>query len=185
MKLFFIALSIATTVCCWGLYGPILHWGQAEMQNSRLRPFMCVGIAYFAIAIVVPLILILAMGLERDAAWTAKGFTWSIMGGVLGAVGALGIIMAFNFGGSPWYVMPLVFGGAPVVNTLFTVWYQNRWSEVSPFFYAGLIMVVVGAATLFAFAPRAKHAASGIPQGPGPAIEKSGEEQVTPAPTTP
>ena len=35
-----------------------------------------------------------------------------------GAIGALGIILAFNFGGKPVYVMPLVFGGAPVITTL-------------------------------------------------------------------
>ena len=43
------------------------------------------------------------------------------MGGAAGALGALGIIMAFNFGGKPVYVMPLIFGGAPVVNTFFTI----------------------------------------------------------------
>jgi len=189
MKILWMALSIATTVCCWGLYGPILHWGQAEMQGSRLRPFICVGVAYFAVAILTPLWLI-GMGLERDAQWTSKGILWSIVGGLLGAVGALGIIMAFNFKGSPWVVMPLVFGGAPVVNTLFNVWYQSRWSEVSPFFYAGLILVIVGTATLFVFAPRPRHAptASGHSASaaePAPPAPKSGVESTAPTASSP
>ena len=42
------------------------------------------------------------------------GTAWSLGGGAVGAIGALGVIMAFNLGGKPVYVMPLVFGGAPV-----------------------------------------------------------------------
>ena len=43
--------SIATSIVCWGAYGPVLHKGQAAMQHSRLRPLLCVGLAYFAIAV--------------------------------------------------------------------------------------------------------------------------------------
>ena len=39
----------------------------------------------------------------------------------LGAIGAVFIIYAFRSGGLPTYVMPLVFGGAPVVNVLFSM----------------------------------------------------------------
>jgi len=35
-----------------------------------------------------------------------------MLGGALGAFGAICIIMAFRNGGSPTYVMPLVFAGA-------------------------------------------------------------------------
>ena len=38
--------------------------------------------------------------------------------GMLGAIGAVFIIFAFRSGGLPAYVMPLVFGGAPLVNVL-------------------------------------------------------------------
>ena len=37
----------------------------------------------------------------------------------------------FNFGGKPVYVMPLVFGGAPVVNTLFTTFTSGLWGQVN------------------------------------------------------
>ncbi len=43
---------------CWGVYGPVLHKGQMAMQGSRLRPFICVGLAYFLIAVLVPLALL-------------------------------------------------------------------------------------------------------------------------------
>jgi hypothetical protein len=77
-----------------------------------------------------------------------------LMGGACGAVGALGIILAFNSGGKPVFVMPLVFGGAPVVNTLFAIAKLNQWHAVSPFFWSGLILVIAGAAMVLIFAPR-------------------------------
>ena len=150
----FITLSIASTVLCWGMYGAILHWGQDAMANSKLRPFICVGISYFVIAVVIPFLLIFVSGVEADVSWTAKGAMWSLVAGVLGAIGALGIILAFNFGGLPVYVMPLVFGGAPVINTLFTITVTKRWGDVSPLFLAGLILVIVGASTVLVFKPK-------------------------------
>ena len=67
--------------------------------------------------------------------------------------------MAFNFGGKPIYVMPLVFGGAPVVNTFVSILSSPtaKLSDASPFFYAGLIIVAVGAVVVLVFAPKPKH----------------------------
>ncbi|MFN9913608.1 MAG: hypothetical protein ACK53L_13535, partial [Pirellulaceae bacterium] len=50
-----VTLSIVMAVVCWGSYGPVLHLGQMKMGGSRLRPFCCVGLAYFFIAVAVPL----------------------------------------------------------------------------------------------------------------------------------
>jgi hypothetical protein len=77
-----------------------------------------------------------------------------LLGGAFGAVGALGIIMAFNSGGRPIFVMPLVFGGAPVINTLVSIASTHQWDKVNPFFWAGLILVVAGAAMVLVLAPR-------------------------------
>jgi hypothetical protein len=62
--------------------------------------------------------------------------------------------MAFNFGGKPIYVMPLVFGGAPVVNTMTTVAAQGTMGEVSMVFYVCLALVILGATMVLVFAPR-------------------------------
>lgn len=147
-----VTLFVLGTVVCWGAYGPMLHKGQLAMAGSRLRPFMCVGIAYFLIAVLAPLALLLTVG--EEGGFSVKGIIWSTMGGAAGAVGALGIILAFNSGGKPVYVMPLVFGGAPVINTLVSI-AGTDGRQVSPLFYAGLIMVIVGAATVLVFAPKA------------------------------
>ena len=107
--------AIALTAICWGVYGPVLHFGQNDLDSS-LRAFVCVGLAYFLIAVLAPLLLI--MRFREKGSWTVQGVLWSLLAGSAGAMGALGIILALRFGGNPVYVMPLVFGGAPVVNTL-------------------------------------------------------------------
>ncbi len=145
--------SIATVILCWGAYGPVLHKGQAAMQNSRLRPLLCVGLAYFAIAVIVPKLL-LATAFPEASEFNWSGTTWSLAAGAAGAIGAIGIIMAFNFGGKPVFVMPLIFGGAPVVNTLFTTFTDGLWEQVDAFFLAGLILVIAGAAMVLVFAPK-------------------------------
>lgn len=145
--------SIATVVLCWGAYGPVLHKGQAAMHHSRLRPLLCVGLAYFAIAVLVPNLL-LATAIPENSEYNFSGTTWSLAAGAAGAVGALGIIMAFNFGGKPVFVMPLVFGGAPVVNTLFTTFASGLGDQISSLFLAGLILVIAGAAMVLVFAPK-------------------------------
>lgn len=144
--------AIGMVICCWGSYGPVLHIGQAAMHHSRLRPLICVGLAYFAIAVVVGNLWLAATGEASE--YNFFGTLWSLAGGSAGAIGALGIIMAFNFGGRPVYVMPLVFGGAPVVNTLFTTTINGLWGEINALFVAGLLLVISGAVIVLVFAPR-------------------------------
>jgi hypothetical protein len=153
-RLTLVPLSIALTACCWGCYGPVLHKGQMKMAGSRLRPFLCVGLAYFVIAVLAPLPLLQVF--VEAGGWTFGGTVWSLAGGAAGALGALGIIMAFNFGGKPIYVMPLVFGGAPVINTFTTILHEGTYQETTALFYASLMLVIGGAVTVLTFAPRGK-----------------------------
>jgi MFS family permease len=148
-----ILISIILTALCWGSYGPVLHKGQLKMSGSRLRPLLCVGLAYFAIAVVIPFIL-LNGGMDEPGGWNFGGIVWSLAGGAAGAIGALGIIMAFNFGGKPIFVMPLVFGVAPVVNTFITVTSEGTGGQLSVPFFASLVAVIAGAVTVLLFAPK-------------------------------
>ena len=67
--------------------------------------------------------------------------------------------MAFNSGGKPIFVMPLVFGGAPVINTFVSVLQAGNYDQLSAIFYAGLLIVVAGAVAVLVFAPKsAPHA---------------------------
>jgi hypothetical protein len=145
---------IVLTILCWGTYGPLLHKGQEAMQHSRLRPLICVGLAYFVVAVVMP-VIILSVHAEASR-FTIFGSLWSLAAGAAGAVGAIGIIMAFNFGGRPVYVMPLIFGGAPVVNSFWTIIAADQPVTVRPTFIAGMILVIAGAAIVLVFAPKGK-----------------------------
>lgn len=157
--------AIVMTALCWGSYGPMLHRGQAAMLGSRLRPFICVGISYFFLAILIPLFVLAASG--EPGKWSLMGFVWSLISGALGAGGALAVILAFNSGGSPVFVMPIVFGGAPVMNTVVsTTWSYlktGQMGDIRTTFLFSLGLVVAGAVTVLLCAPRPKHA---LPPGP-------------------
>jgi len=158
MKWLLILAGISLTVLCWGSYGPVLHKGQDGLASNKLKPLMCVGAAYFLIAIIVPGLILATRG-ELGGDWSARGITWSLMAGSAGALGALGIILALTSGGKPIYVMPLVFGGAPVVNVFVAMYMAKDTEQPSPMFFAGLILVAVGAATVLFFQPRTKKPA--------------------------
>jgi len=148
-----VLLSAAMAMLSWGAYGPVLHKGQVAMGGSRLRPLICIGVSYFLIAVLVPLALLGPTG-DRGS-WHAGGLAWSLAAGSLGALGALGTILAFACGGKPFTVMPVVFGCAPVINTFTTLALaETKPDAVSPFFLAGLLVVAAGAATVLAFGPR-------------------------------
>ena len=143
--------AIAMAAACWGMYGPVLHHGR-ELMHSALRPFVCVGVAYFVIAVLAPLAVLFRQG--EKGAWTSTGVAWSLFSGAMGAIGALGVILALSFGGKPIYVMPLVFGGAPVVNTLLTAAMNRAFNQIKAPFLAGLILVISGAVTVLVFKPQ-------------------------------
>ena len=105
------------TVASWGVYGVLLHAGQGSMAdpvNGRYKAFLFVGIAYFLTAVVAPLIVLKLNG----ATWSfpGRGMALSLAAGIVGAVGAFGVLLAFGAKGSPAVVMSIVFAGAPVVN---------------------------------------------------------------------
>ena len=155
------------TAVAWGSYGPTLHRGQMAMAGSRMRPFICVGVSYFLIAVIVPALLLTQWA--EPGNFTFSGSLWSLLGGATGAIGALGIIMSFNFGGKPIFVMPLVFGGAPVVNTFVSVTQAGQWGQLHAMFYAGLIVVAAGAVTVLVFAPKPQpHHPAPTPAEPAP-----------------
>ena len=56
-SLLFVIGSFLVTILAWGVYGPVLIWGQHDMSTvgalALMRPFVCVGLAYFAIGVIV------------------------------------------------------------------------------------------------------------------------------------
>ncbi|HVG19653.1 MAG TPA: hypothetical protein VNI02_11425 [Blastocatellia bacterium] len=135
----------------WGLYGPTLHRGQVGLGNP-FRALLCVGAAYFLVGVLVPLAALGAQG-ELNG-FNAGGITWATIGGALGALGAVCIIYAFKTGGLPTYVMPLVFGGAPIVNVLFSMYQHPPHTRPNPLLYVGFVLVAVGAGLVLYFKPQ-------------------------------
>ena len=135
----------------WGLYGPTLHRGQV-MLGSPFRSLLCVGVAYFLIGVLVPVAVLGAQGELKG--FSSGGVTWATIGGVLGALGAICIIFAFKTGGIPTYVMPLVFGGAPVVNVLFSMILHPPHTRPNPLLYVGFLLVALGAGLVLYFKPQ-------------------------------
>jgi len=134
----------------WGLYGPVLHRGQTEL-GSPMRALLCVGLAYFLIGVLVPVI---NLGYQGELhSFTMKGSIAATLGGALVAIGAVCIIFAFKTGGLPTYVMPLVFGGAPLVNVLFSMWQHPPKTSPNPLLYLGFLLASTGAGLVLYFKP--------------------------------
>jgi drug/metabolite transporter (DMT)-like permease len=136
----------------WGLYGASLHRGQVELGNP-LRAMLCVGVAYFLIAILVPAAALTSQGEWRN--FTLTGTMTATLAGALGALGAVCITYAFRAGGSPLIVMPLVFGGAPLVNVLTATLLHPPKVAPSPLLYVGFLLAAVGAGMVLYYRPPA------------------------------
>jgi hypothetical protein len=165
------------TVGCWGLYGAFLHSGQQGMHdpvNGRYKAFLCVGVAYFITAVLAPL----AMLWIKGATWSFSpgGIAWSLLAGIVGAVGAFGVLLAFGAKGTPAVVMSIVFAGAPVLNAIYSLALHppaGGWSKLPRPFVLGIALAAIGGClvTLYKPAPAApapKQAAiapATLPQG--------------------
>jgi drug/metabolite transporter (DMT)-like permease len=156
------------TVGCWGLYGIFLHTGQLAMNdpvNGRYKAFLWVGLAYFLTAVLAPVAVLLLKG----AAWTftARGIGWSLFAGILGAIGAFGVLLAFGAKGTPAVVMSIVFAGAPVLNALYSLFLHppaGGWQKLPWQFVLGIALAAVGGClvTLYKPAPAAPAKAPAV-----------------------
>src|SRR5262245_17700816 len=143
-------LFVLGAVLSWGLYGPALPKGQVALGNP-LRALLCVGVAYFLLGVLVPVVALSSQG--QLGGFTRAGALAATAGGALGALGAICIIWAFRAGGDPIYVMPLVFGGAPLVNVLFTMWQHPPKTSPSPLLYLGFLLASAGAFMVLRYKP--------------------------------
>jgi len=158
-------MFVIGAVVSWGVYVPVLHEGQATMGDGKpgdgaVRAFLCVGVAYFITAVVIPLIA-LWFGLagnetldftDTNGSLKSRALTFATLGGVAGAAGALCIIFSIKAGGMPLYVAPLVFAGAPIVNAIVSIlWHPPKegfHAETMPgwmMFGAGILLAAIGA----------------------------------------
>ena len=145
--------SVAGAVLSWGVYGAMLHQGQVKL-GSPMRALLCVGVAYFLIGVIIPIAALFAQG-QGLRGFNSSGATFATVAGALGALGAVCIIYSFRAGGSPTYVMPMVFGGAPLVNVLYTMAVHPPKTAPSPLLYLGFLVTALGAGMVLYFKPPA------------------------------
>lgn len=146
------------TVLMWGLYGVLLHTGQLEFQDTvggRYKAFLFVGIAYFLTAVLAPLAMLLLQGASWD--FPARGMSWALTAGAVGAAGAFGVLLAFGAKGSPSVVMSIIFAGTPIVNAVAAMWMhppQGGFSAVRWPFLLGIVLAALGGCLVTFFRPQ-------------------------------
>ncbi len=168
------------TVVCWGVYGVFLHsgtLGMADPANGRIKAFLYVGLAYFLTAVLAPMAILAAKG-GSLAFWEypARGLWWSLIAGIVGAVGALGVLLAFGAKGTPAVVMSIIFAGAPVVNAFYSIIAHppdGGWGGIKPMFWVGLLLAALGGTlvTFYKPAPPAPHKPAAVTAPANPAAE--------------
>ena len=152
-------LFVALAAIAWGAYVPTIHHGQLAFggktnPNSPMRAFLFIGLAYFAMAVIVPgLWLWSHQNVAGDGGFNFSGARLSTIAGILGAVGALGVVFALKSGGSPLYVAPLVFAAAPIVNVLVAMTWDSWKNPINPLFFVGLLLAAAGAGMVLYFKP--------------------------------
>ena len=145
------------TVVSWGLYGVFLHKGQGLMGDpelGRYKAFFFVGIAYLLTAVIGSGIMLMVNGAEWS--FPASGMFWSVFAGLVGAIGAFCVLLAFGAQGTPADVMSIVFAGAPMVNAIVAIALHPpvgglgalRWP-----FMLGIILAAVGGCLVSLYKP--------------------------------
>jgi hypothetical protein len=145
-------IFVAGAVLSWGAYGALLHLGQTQLKNP-LKALLCVGVAYFLIGVLIPVIGLGSQGQLNG--FDRAGLTTATIAGALGAAGAACIIYSFRFGGLPVYVMPLVFGGAPIVNVGVSMVIHPPKTALNPMLFVGFLLASIGAGMVLYFRPAA------------------------------
>ena len=145
------------TVLSWGVYGVLLHTGQLEMKdsiNGRYKAFLFVGIAYFVMAVLAPLFLLILRG--ADWHYPRSGMLWSLLAGIAGAIGAFFVLVAFGAKGPPAVVMSIVFAGAPVINSIVAIAQHppaGGLATIKPQFYLGILLAALGGCLVTYYRP--------------------------------
>ena len=137
-------------VLSWGAYGvpsTTVRCSSATAKGAALR-----GRA-FIVAVLLPVAALSAQGSLSN--FNSGGLVLATISGVLGAAGAACIIWAFRTGGLPLYVMPLVFGGAPIINVILSAVMHPPKTTPNPLLYVGFLLASIGAGMVLYYRPSA------------------------------
>lgn len=143
-------LFVFIAALSWGAYIPTIRIGQVAL-GSPFRAFLFISLAYTIMGIVVSGgVLSLT---NQPGSYTMRGMTISTLAGLLGAGGALGVVLALYNGGTPTTVTPLIFSLAPIVGVVVGLLITPPRAAVNPLFFVGIGVVAIGTAMVLAFQP--------------------------------
>ncbi len=195
----------------WGTYVPIIFFGGQLLSplnpqgnpigvGGRLASILCVGVAYFFLAVIIPVAL-MATRDDATADWKGVGLVFSSLAGVAGAVGAICVIFASKAavdqakldGVNPatyrMYIAPLIFCLAPLINTLLSlIWHPDAKTGAWDIFHfempgwklwAGIVLVAVGTFLVLL----SKEEAEATKAKPKPAPPAETPDNANPAPS--
>src|SRR5438128_835380 len=133
-------LYVALAGLSWGTYVPLIFYGGGELISdpklqtpARVLAILCVGVAYFLIGVVYPAVYLLRLPAKDQPERNLTGLLFSGLAGAAGALGAICVIfatanavVAAKAAGQPpgtykLFIAPLIFGLAPVINTLVSI----------------------------------------------------------------
>ena len=140
------------TVCCWGAYGTAIHKSNVLLGHG-MKTILLVGVAYFFLAVLIPGIYIMSKQ-AIDWSFPTKGLMFGLLAGSLGAIGAICVIYSMKSGGSPLYVMPIIFGCAPLVNVIVSSVAHPPEKAINPVFWLGVLVLASGAGMVLYFQPK-------------------------------
>ena len=138
------------TVCCWGAYGTAIHKSNS-LLGEGLKTALLVGVAYFFLAVLIPSLIMWKNGVDWN--FPAKGTMFGLLAGSLGASGAICFIYSMKSGGSPLYVIPIIFGCAPLVNVIVSSVAHPPEKAINPVFWLGVLVLASGAGIVLFFQP--------------------------------
>jgi hypothetical protein len=174
-------MFVGGAVLTWGAYVVTIDHGRADLAGIKqagrplippavaaMRAFLFIGVAYFLMGVVVPLIYLGMNKVDpaeypKDPGFFARGVTLSTVAGILGAAGALCIVFAVGAARaqkvSPAAVASLVFCFAPIVNVIISMFIEPPEERPSALFFVGILLAAVGAGMVLYFKPEpAAHA---------------------------
>jgi len=178
---------------CWGTYVPLIAFGGRNLSAGPEHPFagryaafLCVGVAYFVIAVLFPIIR--AFVVNDPIPSKPVGLVFASLAGAAGALGALGVIFA-TATAQPQdrlYIAPLIFTLAPLLNTVVSLFWHPTPNQPLHFglpeqmpswkLFVGVVLVGVGAGLILLSKEELEAA-------PGPSAAKPAAPAVSAAPT--
>ena len=151
--------AVALVWVFWGKYGVQVHAAIEGFGKSGMRAMISLSAAYVAVALGA--LGFVALGFDPTATFTQAGFERGLIAGLITTLGAWGIVFGNRYvKGGPSIVMPLVFAGAPVVNSFYVMSISDTaWSSVDPRFWIGIAVIIAGGYLVLANKPEPRPAA--------------------------